>query len=1026
MRRTRHVIAMTFIFTSILVVGQTPPPAKHLSREAPLTDPLRSGFLNPPQAAKLRCYWWWMNGYTTVDTITQELTAMKAKGYAGVLLVDDNTSTATEKAPAGPDYGSPEWMVLYLHALKVAAGLGLEVSLEITSGGNVGALGGPGVGPDDALKMLTYSSIRLSGPSTREIVLPVPHAEGGYYRPIAVLAYPLQHGSPFAGDAGSHRQAIRVLPLKLATKEAGIYSMPDEDKVLLDAPSVEGEQDTNHAEVIDLSARTDADGRLHWNVPAGDWEVLRIGYTASAERVSNRFGSGYVVDALSAAAFDHYWDRVISPILHASKPYLRKSLRYVVTDSWEAGGANWTADFRKEFIARRGYDPVPYLPVVSGRIVDSRDSSNQFLADLRRTVADLITVNYYDHFANRAAAFGLGTHPESGGPHGAPIDGLETFRSSAFPQAEFWAASPLHRTTDEDRFFVKEAASAAHIYGKQYVAAESFSTINHPWSNSPGTNLKPAFDHAITEGLNRVIWHEFTSSPESYGKPGIEYFADTHLDPNVTWWNQAGSVLLALNRAQFLMQQGTPVADLLYYYGTQVPDFVRLKSDDPASVLPGYEYDVTNQDALLNRMIAANGQLRTPEGIHYQALALPADRAIAVADLRWIESYVRQGGVVIGLKPIQPLSIIPSSQLAEYKRTAASMWGNCDEAVDEGLVHYGNGRIYCTRNAHHVFASLHLLPDFSYSSTDRGAAFDYVHRRTDQADIYFVRNMNNSSAKATMSFRVHGRAPELWQVDTGESAPVLIYREKGDQTEIPLSIPAFGSVFVVFEKPSTTHLIALHHDGASVFPSMEPGTGVYGSARSELNLSEPGTYVEDLSNGSHLTMQVAASAPIPSLAQTWTLSFPPDWGAPASISMPTLESWTASSIPGVRYFSGTATYTNMIDVPPGLLNTHHEVWMNLGDVREVATVAVNGTDLRTLWHGPFTLRIDHALHQGKNAISIRVTNLWPNRLIGDKQPTSTVHYTHTNIDAYDKDSPLLPSGLLTPVTFLITDTARMD
>jgi hypothetical protein len=637
-------------------------------------------------------------------------------------------------------------------------------------------------------------------------------------------------------------------------------------------------------------------------------------------------------------------------------------------------------------------------------------------------VADLITVNYYDHFANRAAAFGLGTHPESGGPHGAPIDGLETFRSSAFPQAEFWAASPLHRTTDEDRFFVKEAASAAHIYGKRYVAAESFSTINHPWSNSPATNLKPAFDHAITEGLNRVIWHEFTSSPESYGKPGIEYFADTHLDPNVTWWDQAGPVLLALNRAQFLMQQGTPVADLLYYYGTQVPDFVRLKSDDPASVLPGYEYDVTNQDALLHRMIATDGQLRTPEGIHYQALALPADRSIAMDDLRWIEGYVRQGGVVIGLRPFQPHGIVPSSQLAEYHRIATTMWGNCDAAMNEGLMHYGKGRIYCTRNGRQVFASMQLPPDFTYNSNDSGVALDFAHRRTDQADVYFVRNMNNSSAKATLSFRVHGRTPELWQVDTGESAPALIYQENGDHTEIPLSFPPYGSVFVVFEKPSATHLIALHHDGDSVFPSIQPGSGDYGGTRAEVHLSEPGTYVENLSDGSHHTVQVAASALKPTLDHAWKLSFPAGWGTPPSISMPTLKSWTASSIPDVRYFSGTATYTNMINVPPGLLNTHHEVWMDLGDVREVATVAVNGVAVRTLWHGPFTLRIDQALHQGENTLSIRVTNLWPNRLIGDKQPNATIHYTHTNIDAYAQDSPLLPSGLLTPVTFQVSVT----
>jgi len=1022
------ILAAVVILNPCLVSAQTILQKNSLAEGIGSSNRLRNGFQNPPQSAKLRCYWWWMNGYTTADTITRELTAMKGKGYAGILLVDDSDSIATDKSPMGPPYGSPAWMALYLHTLKVAAHLGLEVSLEITDGGNVGILGGPGIGPEDAIKMLTFSTIHLTGPSRQEVKLATPPTEDGFYRQIAVLAYPLRHGVSLPGDPGSGREAIRALSLKLATKEVGTYSMADADKVLTEAPSVPGEQDLNIADVVDLTTHSDADGTVHWTFPAGDWEVLRVGYTVSSQKVSNPSGTGYTVDALSAQAFDHYWDRVISPILTASKPYIGKSFLYVVTDSWEAGGANWTTNFRKEFLARRGYDPVPYLPIISGRIANSRDDSNRFLADLRRTVADLIASNYYDHFAARAAAFGLGTHPESGGPHGAPIDALETFRSAAFAQTEFWAASPIHRTSDEDRFFVKEASSAAHIYGKRYVAAESFSTINMPWSNSPGTNLKPAFDRAITEGLNRLIWHEFTSSPESFGKPGIEYFADTHLDPNVTWWNQAGPVLLAMNRAQFLLQQGTPVSDLLYYYGTQVPDFARLKADDPASVLPGYDYDVTDQDALLHRMIASDGKLRTPEGIRYQALALPVSRAIAMADLVWIEKYVHQGGVVIGLKPTAPLGIIPAAQLTQYRRIATSMWGNCSETANDGRVRYGKGHIYCTQNSHRAFTSMQVAPDFTFNTNDSDMALDYIHRRTSDADIYFVRNEKNLPTKAMLSFRVHGRAPELWHVDTGEVTPALIYRESGEHTEVPLSFPPYGSVFVVFRHTPTKHAIDLRRDGQQIFPSIEPGTGVYGSSAPQANFraSQPGAYIVKLSNGLQRSLQISVPAERPQLQPAWTVSFPAGWGAPASISMNTLQSWTESPIPDVRYFSGSATYTNTIQIPAALMDGKHEIWMNLGDVREIATVTVNGKGLRTLWHRPFVLRIDPALHAGENALSIRVTNLWPNRLIGDKQPTAKVHYTHTNIDAYNKDSPLLPSGLLSPVTFQVSVGASIQ
>jgi hypothetical protein len=260
---------------------------------------------------------------------------------------------------------------------------------------------------------------------------------------------------------------------------------------------------------------------------------------------------------------------------------------YLATDSWEVGGTNWTGRFTDEFRKRRGYDPIPYLPIVAGRIVDDRASSDRFLNDLRRTVGDLIT-DHYDHFAERAKAYGLGIQCESGGPHGAPLDGLETFRSSAMPQTEYWAQSTEHRTRDDERYFTKEAASAADIYGKKLAANEGMTSIGPQWSESLATDLKPSFDQALTEGMTRLVWHEFTSEPKEAGLPGNEYFAGTHINPNVTWWAQSDAFFLYLDRSQFLLQQGHAADDVLYFYGDEVPNFVRLKRDDPAHVLPGY------------------------------------------------------------------------------------------------------------------------------------------------------------------------------------------------------------------------------------------------------------------------------------------------------------------------------------------------------------------------------------------------------------------------------------------------------
>lgn len=993
------------------------------------TTSLREGFQNPPEAAKLRCYWWWLNGNTTADTITRDLEGMKAKGYAGAILVDADGSgqQGNIEVPVGPSIGSPQWMALFLHALDVAQKLDLEISLNVTSRWDVGIIGGPTVKPEDALQLLTWSeTIVNGGGSDRTVDLAAPPLQNNFFRPIAVLAYPLRHGSPLPGQSGSDRQPIANLQLKTASREIG-FSMPSSDRVMRNQPSVAGEEDAAIGDVIDLSSRLDKTGNLQWIFPPGTWEVLRIGYTDTAMHLIDSSGTplGLPLDAMSPEAFDHYWRDFVTPLLDAAKPYIGTSLRYLVTDSWEAGGTNWTTGFREEFQRRRGYDPIQYLPIVTGRILTSRDASNRFLFDLRRTVADLITENYYDRFAQHAKEKGLGTHPESGGPHGAPIDALETFRSSSFPQTEFWDASATHRVTDVDRFFVKEASSAAHIYGKPFVAAEGLTSMNlAAWSESIGGNLQPTFDHALTEGLNRLFWHEFTSSPAQYGKPGQEYFAGTHLNPNVTWWDQAAPFLLGLNRSQFLMQQGEPVSDLLYFYGDQTPSFVRVKSDDPAHVLPGYDYDVVDEDALLHRMAFNAADLHTPEGVHYRALALPTSRHLSFPALLWIERFVSQGGVIVGLKPDGPLGLIPADKEAEYKRTADALWEGCDGGTNE--THYGQGRIYCSCDGRGALAAIGVAADFSFQinspddSSTNTPAFDYIHRKTASADIYFVRNTRQKEILATLSFRVQGHAPELWVSDDGTTAPALVYNLTADgRTEIPLTFPPEGSVNVIFERPASLHLVRIEKDGQEVFPSIRQGVGVFPAGKSEFVATAPGTYAATDSEGHTQSFAVRAVAPQPDLNLTWTLSFPASWGAPQSVRVSRFQSWSESPDPGIRFFSGTATYRTTLNVPADLAAPGKQLWLQFGQAREIATVTVNGKAAATMWRQPFAARIDPLLHTGQNLIEIEVTNLWPNRLIGDLQPSATVQFTHTNVHAYTKDSPLLPSGILEPVTLTV-------
>ena len=978
------------------------PPSAAPAQAPDLSDAaLRAGFAAPPTAAKLRCYWWWLNGNTTEETITHELTEMSRKGYGGVLLVDANGSNqnGNENVPPGPTFGSPEWTRLYLHALKTAAALHLEVTLNITSGWN---LGGPDVTPSDASKLLTWSR-QLVDQSGFEGQLPMPPIQNGFYQQIAVLAYPLAHGPALPGRDVDTRKPIRALRAKAAAVEIGI-SMPDTEPLLEDFPATPGEQDTLSASVVNISTRVDSSGHLRWTPPTpGAWEILRIGYTDSDARVSTSSGAwqGLAIDYLDRGAFDTYWDHTLAPLLNASRPYLKTTLVNLATDSWELDGTNWTGRFAEEFRRSRGYDPIPYLPVVAGRIVGDRATSDRFLNDLRRTVGDLVT-DHYDHFAERAKAYGLGIQCESGGPHGAPLDALETFRSAAVPQTEYWAQSNEHRSSDQDRYFTKEAASAADIYGKQFAANEGMTSIGPQWSESPATDLKPSFDQALTEGMNRLVWHEFTSSPASYGLPGNEYFAGTHLNPRVTWWPQSEAFFSYLNRSQFLLQQGHSVDDVLYFYGDEVPNFVRLKSDDPAHVLPGYDYDVTDEDALLRTLSIRNGRIETLAGNQYRLLVLPAGRRLSLASLQRIESYVGQGGSVVGESPLAPTGVVDEATARQFSALTQALWGACETSPHS----YEAGKVFCSSDSRAALKALNVDQDFESASN----SLDYVHRADRQRDIYFVRNASSKPVDAVSYFRISGRTPEIWNAVDGTVVPQAYYVVENGRAEIPLHLGPYGSEFVVFSQPAALHITHILKDGREV-----TAVGVEGDEHSGFKLAhvDAGVYQLKLSDGREMKIEVK-NAKIEQLpADQWTIEFQPDWGAPVGLlPLPAFASWSEMQDSGIRYFSGTATYRTAVNLSrqPG-----QRIFLTLTDLHEVCGVRINGRNVGTLWAMPYRLDVTDSLRDGRNTIELEVTNLWPNRIIGDAQRSATHAYTHTNIRKYTAKSPLLPSGLIGPV-----------
>jgi hypothetical protein len=983
-------------------------------------DSLSSGFQSPPQSARPYAYWWWLNGNTDPVTITSDLEAMRRQGYGGAILMDANGSDqgGNVGVVAGPTFGSPAWQALLLHTLQEAKRLGLHISLTIQSGWN---LGGPSVTPSQAAKLLTWSRQTVHGSRSVNLQLANPPSKNGFYRDIAVLAYPLRNGSSLAGEAanGDSRNPIRDLRKKAVFIEAG-FSVPDTRPLLTDFPSVPGEQDFDASQVVDLSARMTPEGRLAWDVPAGDWELLRIGYTSSDARVSTGSGAwqGLAIDYLDRDAFTSYWNTNIQPMLNAVKPYLGVSLTNVYTDSWEVGGVNWTGRFRQEFRDDRGYDLLPYLPVLAGRIVTDRKTSDRFLNDFRRTIGDLVLNEHYRIFGQMAAKNGLGFHPESGGPHGAPVDALRVLGAGSFPQTEFWAPSKVHRSSDIDRFFVKEASSAAHIYGKTIVAGEGMTSIGPQWEESPGMDLKPTFDQAVCAGLNLLVWHTFTSSPAATGLPGQEYFAGTHFNPKVTWFRDGKAFFDYIGRVQFLMQQGVPVSDALYYYGDRVPNFVQFKATDPAQVMPGYDYDVVDEDVLTHGLTVRDHRLHLANGTEYRELVLPPLTNISLPALQSIQRLADSGAIIVGAKPTHLTGLPhPGATDEDVVKLADRLWAGCGDAVSATPA-TGRGRIVCAATARQTLESLGVVPDFSADGAGQNANFDFVHRRMGATEIYFVRNKTAKPVAAVLSFRVRGLAPEIWNAETGTITQSGLYKGTPDgRTSIPLWFGPYGSTIVVFRRPAGQHIVQLERDGHPLLPTMESGsaetTVVFRGGVPALIAEQAGHYLAMDAAGRRYHADSTGSEMRP-LAGPWTLSFQPGWGAPSEVHLDRLASWTESSNEGVRHYSGTAAYTGTFNLPAHLPR-NAQVQLDLGDVRETARVSIDGKEAGIAWKTPYTLDLSRYASSGANPIRIEVTNLWPNRLIGDAGLPPAQRVTHTNITKFTADHPLLPSGLLGPV-----------
>ena len=1097
-------------------------------------DALKGGFENPPDSARPRVWWHWMNGNITKEGIKLDLEWMHRVGLRGF----QNFDAALETPQVVDErlaYMTPEWKDAFKYAIVLGDQLGMEMAIAGSPGWSES--GGPWVPPSQGMKKYVWSATLLEGGKPFLGTLPPPPSNTGafqnmeildeltstegskpiphFYADVAVIGFraaksdvPLESLQPrLTASAGAPDAAIlsdgdlvkttklpipaagesawiqyeftesrTIRSLTIVTKSVGeiaamvagitnpeislaasddgqtfrlIVTLPDggapqhtvsfapvtarffrvlfkrrpapplppwaegldasslgikigkpptdyeiaelvlhpgarvnrfEEKAAftpvsdlyeLATPSVTPDDVVAKSDVIDLTSKLRPDGTLAWTPPDGRWVVLRIGYSllGITNHPATAEATGLEVDKLNHTFVKNYMETYLDSYKQTvGADYMgKRGIRCVVNDSWEAGSQNWTDDMIAQFKKRRGYDPTPWMPVLAGFVVESAESSDRFLWDFRKTIGDLIADEHYGQLEATLHEWGMRHYGESHESGRAFVaDGMEVKKFNEVPMSAMWTQTPgvnkeQYNYNADDR----ESASVAHIYGQNLAAAESLTAAAAPWAWSPAT-LKPTADQELLNGINRFVIHESAHQPLVDKKPGLTLGPfGQWFNRNETWAEEAGPWVNYLARSSYLLQQGHFAADLLYFYGED-SNLTAIFEHKSPGVPAGYGFDYINADGLIHMLSVVNGRIITKSGMSYRVLGLdPYSQHMSLPVLRAIHKLVQDGAVVAGPKPTDDPSLADDS--AEFRKLNEELFGD-----GSGVHQAGKGTVYAGQNLADVFKSLKVAPDFDYTKPESDTRLLFAHRKLAEGDLYFVDNRNDRDEKVDAVFRVTGKAPELWHPETGSSEPAS-YKIADGRTTVPLHLEPWGTVFVVFRTTTQTASRTL------------PG---------------------------RVETQIAT------VEGPWKVSFQPGRGAPASITLDKLISWSDSADSGVKYFSGEGTYTKTLQASSDWFKDGTKLWIDLGDVKNLAEVTVNGRALGQVWHAPYRVDATNALKPGANEVSIKVINAWVNRLIGDQQPDATTKYTFADVKPYKAKSPLLPSGLIGPVKVL--------
>jgi hypothetical protein len=1017
MKRIRGQIIYPLFF--LLAVNMAFMSCTSEMKKKPASD-LAAGFRTPPDSVRPGVYWYFMDGNLSKEAMTGDLESMKEAGIGQVIFLEVNVGL-----PRGTvNFLSDEWQELFKYAVREAERLGIEITLGIGPGWT--GSGGPWVKPEQSMMHLTASTLEVKGPMTYTGILPVPALykpffgeesvpdnlkvlRNKFYEDVIVLAFPTPANDIRLPDSDEKALYFRA-PF---SSQPGVKPFLPTSAHYADLPL---DETIDRGKIIDITRFVQPDGHIHWDVPAGNWTIMRFGErnNGAVTRPAPEPGLGFECDKFDSVAFDAHFNQFVGKLLQKVEPRIKArhaGWTMLHMDSWEMSSQNWTGNFRKEFTRRRGYDPMPYLPAYLGRIVGSIEETERFLWDVRLTSQELVIENHAMRVKALARKYGMrlsiepyDLNPCADFPLGAVAD---------VPMCEFWSKGLGFSTA----FSCFEAASLAHVQGLPVVASESFTAgFDEAWKLYPGA-IKNQGDWAFCTGVNRFNYHTFAHKP--YGdhlRPGMTMGPyGVHWDRGQTWWPMVNTYHTYISRCSYMLQQGHNIADILYLTPEGAPQVFlppssAVEGNDTIPDHKGYNFDGCSSDMLISKAEVKDGKIIFPGGASYSILVLPAIETMTPELLKKIETLIQDGAIVIGEPPQKSPSLVNYPECdKQVREMAEKIWGELPSAESISSHMLGKGRIYRDgktaiakgkdlypgyETTSSILNELKMQEDFSSG----GNELRFIHRSTGNKEIYFVSNRNDRNVKTIGRFRVEKGTPEIWDPLTGDIWPLSKFDRKDNEILVPMEFEPYQSYFVVFDKE---------------------GKSTTGGSENAAGFNELSAVTE--------------------LQDNWTVTFDPTWGGPGKVKFDKLTDWSKNAEKGIRYFSGIAKYETTFNLPENFdAAKSGNIYLELSEVSNLARVIVNGKDLGVLWTFPWRVNITRAATKGTNQLTIEVANLWVNRLIGDSfmpydgpvnnkwpewllkgKPRTSGRYTFTSYDYYKKDSPLLKSGLIGPVKIMV-------